>query len=122
MDYLESTMTVSEEQTAQAMGSGDLPVLATPAMIALMENAAMRYAAQLVPENCTTVGTRMEVTHDRACGIGAVVTARATLTEKTDRVFTFRVEAFDEKGPIGSGTHTRVSVIRDRFLAKLSQK
>ena len=120
MEYLESTMTVREEQTAKAMGSGDLPVLATPAMIALMENAAMRCAAQLVPEGCTTVGTRMEVTHDRACGVGAVVTARATLTEQTDRVFTFRVEAFDEKGPIGAGVHTRVSVLRDRFLAKLA--
>ena len=121
MEYLETTVTVTEEQTAQSMGSGDLPVLATPAMIALMENAAMRYAANLIPEGCTTVGTQMQVSHDRACGIGAVVTARATLIEKADRVFTFQVEAFDEKGPIGSGTHTRVSVLRDRFLAKLNQ-
>lgn len=119
MDYIESTMTVTEEKTAQAMGSGDLPVLATPAMIALMENAAMRCAAQLVPDGCTTVGTRMEVTHDRACGIGSVITARATLVEKTDRIFTFKVEAFDEKGLIGAGIHTRASVLRERFLAKL---
>lgn len=121
MDFFESTMTVTEDKTAKAMGSGDLPVLATPAMIALMENAALHCIADELPEGITSVGTRMEVTHDRASAAGAVITARATLLEKTERSFTFRVEAFEGEVRIGAGTHTRATVNAERFLAKLKK-
>lgn len=119
--FCEAVMTVTEEKTAKAMGSGDLPVLATPAMIALMENAAMRCAAEGLPQGITTVGIRMEVSHDRASGLGAEITARATLLEKAERSFTFRVEAFEGETRIGEGTHVRATVQADRFLAKLNR-
>lgn len=112
-------MTVTADKTAAAMGSGDLPVLATPAMIALMENAAMRCVQADLPSGATTVGVRMDAAHTRASAVGARITARATLTEQSGRSYTFRVEAFDEKGEIGSGTHQRVSVDREKFLARL---
>jgi len=112
-------MTVTADKTAAAMGSGDLPVLATPAMIALMENAAMRCVQADLPGGATTVGVRMDAAHTRASAVGARITARATLTEQSGRSYTFRVEAFDEKGEIGSGTHQRVSVDREKFLARL---
>ncbi len=121
MEVYEAKMTVTEEKTAKAMGSGDLPVLATPAMIALMENAAMRCVADTLPEGITTVGTRMEVSHDRASAVGAEITARATLTERTERSFTFRVEAFEGEVQIGAGIHTRATVQAERFLAKLKK-
>lgn len=121
MEVFESKMTVTEEKTAKAMGSGDLPVLATPAMIALMENAAMRCVADTLPEGITTVGTRMEVSHDRASAVGAEITARATLIEQGARSFTFRVEAFEGEVRIGAGLHTRATVQAERFLAKLKK-
>ena len=120
-EVCEAVMTVTEAKTARAMGSGDLPVLATPAMIALMENAAMRCAARGLPQGITTVGTRIEVSHDRASAVGARITARATLLEKTERTFTFRVEAFEGETRIGAGTHTRATVQAERFLAKLNR-
>ena len=115
-----SQLTVTEQFTAQAMGSGDMPVLATPAMIALMENAAMTAVAPALHDGDTTVGTMMNCTHDRASAIGAVITATATLTAVNGRALTFSVEAKDNAGNvIGKGTHTRFIVTRERFLAKL---
>ena len=115
-----SQFTVTEQLTAQAMGSGDMPVLATPAMIALMENAAMTAVAPTLPDGDTTVGTMMDCTHDRASAIGTVITATATLTAVNGRALTFSVEAQDDAGNIiGKGTHTRFIVTRERFLAKL---
>ena len=115
-----SQLTVTEQLTAQAMGSGDMPVLATPAMIALMENAAMTAVAPTLPDGDTTVGTMMDCTHDRASAIGTVITATATLTAVNGRALTFSVEAQDGAGNIiGKGTHTRFIVTRERFLAKL---
>ena len=108
-------MTVTEDKTAKAMGSGDLPVLATPAMIALMENAALHCIADELPEGITSVGTRMEVTHDRASAVGAVITARATLLEKTERSFTFRVEAFEGEVRIGAAPTPVPPSMRNAF-------
>lgn len=114
-----STTTVAEQNSAAAMGSGDLPVFATPAMVALMENAAMRAVAEALPEGATTVGAAMETTHTKPSGLGAEVTATAELTAVEGRKLTFRVEAHDAAGPIGAGTHIRYVVDRARFLAKL---
>ena len=117
--FFEVSAVVTTEKTAKAMGSGDLPVFATPAMVALMENAAMQCVASLLPEGITTVGTKMELTHDRASAVGAVITARATLVQQTERSFTFTVEAFDSGVRIGGGTHTRATVKAASFMAKL---
>ena len=104
----QSRTTVTNENTAAAMGSGDLPVFATPSMVALMENAAM-----------TTVGAEMNVTHIKPSGLGAEITATAVLAEVEGRKLTFNVGARDAGGMIGEGVHIRYVVDREKFMAKL---
>lgn len=110
---------VSEHLTAQHLGSGDLPVLATPAMVALMENAAMQCVAPQLQTTETTVGSRIETTHLRPTPAGEDIRATATLTAIEGRKLTFHVEACDSKGVIGEGTHVRYIVDRRRFLEKM---
>ena len=114
-----ATMRVTPEVTAKYIGSGDLAVLATPAMCALMENAAMMAVAQRLEEGQTTVGTALNIEHSRATKVGAVVTATAVLTEVNGRELKFNIAARDEVGVIGEGTHTRFIVNREKFMAKL---
>lgn len=113
--------TVVEENTARAMGSGDLAVFATPAMVALMENAAMKAVAAALPEGATTVGSEMNCSHIKPSKVGAVITATAVLTAVEGRKLTFTVGASDEQGIIGEGVHIRFVVDRERFMAKLNQ-
>lgn len=115
----ESTVVVSPSNTAATMGSGDMDVFATPAMVALMENAAMLAVAAHLPEGSATVGTQMNTSHIKASPLGATITASAELTEVEGRKLTFAVKAWDEKGTIGEGVHTRFVVDRERFLSKL---
>jgi len=112
--------TVTEAATARAMGSGDLEVFATPAMVALMEQAAMTAAAPELPEGATTVGAEMNCTHIRPSALGAAITATAVLTAVEGRKLTFTVGASDERGIIGEGTHVRFVVDRERFMTKLN--
>ena len=114
-----SVLTVGDAHTAQAMGSGDMPVLATPVMIALMENAAMLAVDQKLPEEQTTVGAYIDVSHLKPSPVGAEVFATAELTEVEDRRLTFHVVAMQGDQVIGEGTHVRYIVSRERFLAKL---
>ena len=114
-----TTMRVSAEVTAEYIGSGDLAVLATPAMCALMENAAMMAVAPHLEEGQTTVGTALNIEHSRATKVGAVATATAVLTEVNGRELKFNIAARDEVGVIGEGTHTRFIVNREKFMAKL---
>lgn len=111
--------TVVEENTAQTMGSGDLAVFATPAMVALMENAAMTAVVAALPEGSTTVGSEMNCSHIKPSKLGAVITATAVLTAVEGRKLTFTVGASDEQGIIGEGVHIRFIVDRERFMAKL---
>ncbi len=104
---------------AVTAGSGDLEVFATPAMVALMENAAMMAVAGALPEGSTTVGAEMNVTHVKPSGIGARISATATLTAVEGRKLTFSVVASDNDGVIGEGVHVRYIVDRERFLAKI---
>lgn len=110
---------VTKENTALALGSGDMEVFATPAMVALMENAAMKAVAEELPEGTTTVGAMINTTHIKPSPLGAEVKATAVLTEADGRKLTFSVKAEDEGGIIGEGTHVRYMVDRARFLAKL---
>ncbi len=110
---------VSPQLSAQNMGSGDMPVLATPAMMALMENAAMLCVAPYLPEGSTTVGSQIESSHERPTPLQASFQATATLKAVEGRKLTFEVVASDAKGIIGRGTHTRYIVDRERFLGKL---
>lgn len=115
----ESATVVSETNSAKTLGSGDMDVFATPAMVALMENAAMLAVASHLPEGAATVGTQMNTSHIKASPIGATITASAELTAMDGRKLTFAVKAWDEKGVIGEGEHTRFIVDRERFLSKL---
>lgn len=115
----ESKTTVSTANSAKTLGSGDMDVFATPAMVALMENAAMLAVAAELPEGSATVGTQMNTSHIKASPLGAVITASAELTAVDGRKLTFAVKAWDEKGVIGEGEHTRFVVDRARFLSKL---
>ena len=114
-----SAATVAPGNTAAAMGSGDLEVFATPAMVALMENAAMTAVASCLSEGSTTVGAEMNVTHIKPSGLGAEITATAVLTEVEGRKLTFNVGARDAEGMIGEGVHIRYVVDRAKFMAKL---
>ena len=115
----ESQTVVSEANTAATLGSGDMAVFATPAMVALMENAAMLAVKESLPEGSATVGTQMNTSHIKASPLGATITASAELTAVEGRRLTFVVKAWDEKGVIGEGEHTRFVVDRERFLSKL---
>ena len=115
----ESQTVVSEANTAATLGSGDMAVFATPAMVALMENAAMLAVKESLPEGSATVGTQMNTSHIKASPLGATITASAELTAVDGRRLTFTVKAWDEKGIIGEGEHTRFIVDRERFLSKL---
>ena len=115
----ESTTVVSAANTAATLGSGDMDVFATPAMVALMENAAMLAVKNHLPEGSATVGTQINTSHLKASPLGATITASAELTAVDGRRLTFAVKAWDEKGIIGEGSHTRFVVDRERFLSKL---
>ena len=113
---------VTEANTAAAVGSGLVPVFATPYMIALMENAAVNAVQTGLEPGQGTVGTRLEVTHDAATPVGMKVWAEAELTALEGKKLTFAVRAFDEAGPIGGGVHERFIITVDRFLAKAEAK
>lgn len=115
----ESVATVDDGNTAAAMGSGDMPVFATPAMTALMENAAMKAVEGALPEGAATVGTAISISHVKASPVGARITASAELVEVDGRRLVFAVRAWDERGTIGEGSHTRFVVDRERFMGKL---
>lgn len=113
---------VTEHNTANAVGSGLVPVFATPYMIALMENAAVNALTPYMEENQGTVGTRLDVSHDSATPIGMKVWAEAEVTAVDGKALTFAVTAYDEAGVIGKGTHNRFVITVDRFLAKAEKK
>lgn len=120
---LSKTIKVEEENLACSMGSGSLMVLATPAVVALMENAAAELAQKVLDnEELTTVGTMISIEHTSPTPVGAEVTATAVLKENDGRVFHFEVFASDKKGEIAKGTHTRVSVKAVKFQNKADSK
>ena len=116
--------TVTEELTAAAVGSGALPVFGTPFMAAMMENAAMTCLQNFLEEGQGSVGTHLEISHDAPTPIGMNVWAEAEITAVSEngKMVDFTVKAWDEKGPIGAGTHTRAIIKSDKFLAKCNAK
>lgn len=113
---------VTEEVTAQQVGSGTLPVFATPAMVSLMENTAYKSVAEYLEEGCGTVGTLMNVSHVAATPVGMKVTCETELIKVDGRALTFSVKAYDEAGLIGEGTHNRFIIMEEKFLAKTNGK
>ena len=118
----ERTETVTGENTASAYGSGGLEVYATPAMIALMEAAALSAVDPLLPAGWSTVGTELKVRHVSATPLHMTVFAKAELLGVDGRALSFKVEAFDEAGKIGEGEHDRFIVENEKFLAKAASK
>ena len=114
-----STLVVSKDHVAAVMGSGDLHVFATPAMVALMENAAMLAVAEHLPEGSTTVGAMMNTSHVKPSPMDESIKATAVLTEVEGRKLTFEIKAEDSKGIIGEAVHVRYIVDRERFMSKL---
>ena len=115
---------VTPENTAAAVGSGALPVFATPYMIALMENAASTSLLPYLAADEGTVGTHLDVAHTSATPIGMKVWAEAEITAVSEngKMIDFAVKAWDEKGPIGAGTHTRAIITNDRVLTRCNAK
>ena len=111
-------LVVTDADTAIALGSGDVPVLATPRLIALAEEAAIESIAGQLDDGTTSVGYRVQLDHLAPTAIGGEVTAEATLETVESRRLTFRVSASDSRGLVAAGRITRVVVDRERFLDK----
>ena len=112
------TIIVQQHQTASEFGSGLLPVFATPALVALMENTAMQLIE--LPEGSSSVGILINVKHLKASLVGESITCEATLIETEGRKYSFKIIATDSAGDIiGTGNHERVVIDIDRFMAKL---
>ncbi len=118
----EARLVVREEDTAQHLGSGNVAVLATPRMIALMENASVKAVDHLLPPGQATVGGEIRVRHLAATPQGMEVTVRSELVEVEGRRLTFKVEAFDEREKVGEGTHIRFVIDLERFREKVKVK
>ena len=116
------TVIVDHKNTAQAYGSGELPVFATPAMIALMEYTASQSVAGELEDSASTVGTRVHIEHTAATPLGMEVTCVSELIEIDRKRLVFRVEASDARGLIGAGTHERFIIDKKRFLEKADAK
>ena len=117
-----SETVVTEHNTADAVGSGLVPVFATPYMIALMENAASTSLLPYLAADEGTVGTHLDVAHTSATPIGMKVWADAVVTAVDGKKIAFEVSAFDEAGEIGRGTHERFIIRPEKFLAKAQGK
>ena len=115
----QSVMRVMEGNTAEFIGSGDMAVLATPAMVALMENAAMLAVALHLGEGETTVGSMISTSHLKPSKVGNAISAVAELTEIDGRKLIFKIQAYDGDTLIGEGDHIRFIVNREKFLSKL---
>jgi predicted thioesterase len=113
---------VAEQNTAIFLGSGSLPVYATPALIALMEKASALLAEKSLPDLMSTVGISLNVKHIAATPVGMKVHAESELVMVEDRKLTFKVTVFDEKEKIAEGIHERFIIKKESFLQKAEAK
>ncbi len=114
-----SEQVVEPENTAQRYGSGLLQVFATPAMVALMECAALHAVKDFLSPGFDTVGVEINVKHVKATPLGMKVRSEATLTQIEGKRLVFAVKAYDEQGEIGFGTHVRYIIDSKKFMEKL---
>jgi fluoroacetyl-CoA thioesterase len=117
-----AALRVAPQHTAEAWGSGDVPVYGTPSLVALLETAAVNAVSGKLPPGETTVGTWIEVSHLAATPVGAEVSAEAELVGIEGRKLTFVIVAHDDRNKIGECRHQRMIVARERFLAKTPRK
>lgn len=118
----QQSVVITNDKTAAEMGSGTLPVFATPAMIALMEKTAMLSVAEELSENQATVGTNLEIAHLAACGLGTTVTCESELIEIDRKRLVFSVTAYDGETVIGKGKHERFIIDTVKFMEKVNNK
>jgi predicted thioesterase len=116
------SVTVSEENLASTVGSGDLPVFATPAMIALIEKTASLSVQPYLELGTSTVGTHLDIAHSSATPIGMTVVCETELVEIDRRRLVFNVRVYDSKGDVGSGRHERFVVDSRKFMEKAELK
>ncbi|MCR5833202.1 MAG: thioesterase family protein [Selenomonadaceae bacterium] len=114
--------TVTEKNTAVTLGSGSLKVLATPAMICLIERAAADLVEKNLPQELTSVGISLDVQHTAPTPIGMKIRAEVKITAVDGRKIIFDVAAYDERGEIGRGNHQRFIVDREKFQGKANDK
>jgi len=119
---LKLKMAVTSDKSATSMGSGTLKVLATPAMIALIEETAWRSVAQYLEPGQATVGTHLDINHLAPTPIGAEICCETVLTAVEGRKLTFEANVFDEHGLIGNGKHERFVINADKFQLKANAK
>jgi predicted thioesterase len=112
------TLVVENEDTAEAIGSGDVPVLATPRVVALAEQASVEAVSGQLAAGQTSVGYEVQLAHLSPTPIGSKVTAEATLENVEGRRLSFRVSVNDARGLVAAGRITRVIVVRDRFIER----
>ena len=116
------SIVVEDSMTAEKMGSGRLPVYATPSMIALMENTASCSVEEYLEEGMGTVGTLIDVKHLSATPVGCTVTCETKLVEVDRKRLVFEVKAYDEAGIIGEGTHERFIIDNEKFMNRTNSK
>lgn len=119
----EALTIVNSTNTAIAAGSGSLSVFGTPFMIALMEKATCNACIDLLDDDESTVGISIEVSHDKASGLGTTIVAHAQLVDVQGRKLVFEVDAVDDKGDvIGKGTISRFVILKDKFMKRVEAK
>lgn len=118
----EKTLTVTKENTACAVGSGALPVLATPMLAALMEGCAHESLLPYLENGQGTVGTELHLSHLAPTPLGGQVHCKSVLTKIDGRLITFELEAYDNAGLIAKATHTRCLITEERFMTKAAQR
>ena len=118
----QAAITVDNTNTASALGSGAVPAFGTPALVALVERAAVNAVRYQLEEGQDTVGIHISVSHTAPTPVGKRVRAEATVTAVDGRKITFAVTAADSSGPVGEGTHERVVINREQFIWKLASR
>jgi fluoroacetyl-CoA thioesterase len=118
----EISITVTESDTAAKLGSGLVPVYATPALVTLMEAAAVKVLDGCLPAHQTTVGTHIDVRHLAATPVGLTVRARAELTAIEGRKLSFQIEAWDDVEKVGEAQHERFVIDTEKFIARIQAK
>lgn len=117
-----ASTTVTPEKTAEACGSGSLPVFGTPFMLALMEEATCNALSGALEDGQSTVGVSMDIQHSAPSPVGMEVRAECTLTEVNGKMLTFSVTAYDQAGEIGSGTIRRCIIRSESFISRCQSK
>ena len=118
-EKLAKEIIVTGDMSAKKIGSGVVDVFSTPSLISLMENVSQTLLQKFLTEGYSSVGTNVNINHVKASKIGARVICKSVISEIDGRKITFNVEAYDEKGKIGMGTHRRYIINIEEFISKL---